>query len=301
MAALAPSSAPSRARAWWLAARPRTLPLAAAPVLVGSAVAYDAGGARPGPALAALAGALSLQVAANFANDVFDAERGADTPDRVGPARAVAQGWLSAAAMRRATAAALAGATAVGLYLVWVGGWPILALGLASTAAALAYTGGPYPLAYHGWGEVAVFLFFGVGAVCGTVWVQAGALPPTALVASLPVGALAAAVLVVNNVRDVDTDRQAGKRTLAVRFGAGAARGLYRALLATAFAAPLAWAFAAQRPALVLPLAAAPLALRLDAALRRERGAALNESLAGTAKLALLSSALLALGVALPW
>lgn len=301
MAAVAEAGAPSRARAWWLAARPRTLPLAAAPVLVGSAVAHAEGGLRGGPALAALVGALALQVAANFANDVFDAERGADTPDRVGPARAVASGWLAAAAVRRATAGAFAAASAVGLYLVWIGGWPILALGLASIAAGLAYTGGPYPLGYHGWGEAMVFLFFGVGAVCGSAWVQTLAPSGAALLASLPVGALAAAVLVVNNVRDAETDRAAGKRTLAVRAGEPAARRLYRALVWGSLALPALWALAAARPALALPLLCAPLAWRLDRALARERGPALNESLAGTAKLALVFSALLALGIAAPW
>jgi len=298
VASLAPAARPTPARAWWLAARPRTLPLAAAPVLVGSAVAWSEGEARALPALAALLGALCLQVGANFANDVFDAERGADTPDRVGPARAVAEGWLSPAAVRRAAAAVFALSVAVGLYLVWVGGWPILALGLLSIAAGLAYTGGPYPLAYHGWGEVAVFLFFGVGAVCGTVWVQTLWLSGPALAASLPVGALAAAVLVVNNVRDADTDRRAGKHTLAVRFGEGAGRALYRGLLAASLAVPLIWSIAEKSAWLALPLAAAPLAWRLDRSLQRERGTALNETLAGTAKLALLFSLLFAVGIA---
>ena len=289
---------PGPAGAWLLAARPRTLPLAAAPVLVGTAVAWNADAARAGPALAALAGALLLQVGANFANDVFDARRGADGPDRLGPARAVASGWLSEAAVLRATALSFGLALLLGLYLVWVGGLPILLLGLLSIAAGLAYTGGPYPLGYHGWGEVAVFAFFGLGAVCGTVWVQAGTLPAAALLASVPVGALAAAVLVVNNVRDAETDRRAGKRTVAVRFGEAGARRLYRGLLTVSFALPALWAALSARPGVALPLAAAPLALRLDRALQHERGPALNERLAGTARLALLFSALLALGLA---
>ena len=296
MASLSPP-APSHAAAWWLAARPRTLPLATAPVLVGTAVAWREGGARALPALAALAGALALQVGANFANDVFDAERGADTAGRAGPARAVAEGWLSAATMRRAIVVAFAVATAAGLYLVWLGGWPILTLGLLSIAAGLAYTGGPYPLAYHGWGEVAVFVFFGLGAVCGTVWVQAAVLPAAAVWASIPVGALASAVLVVNNVRDAATDGPAGKRTLAVRWGERAGRKLYRVLLAAAFGAVALWAATEGELFLALPVLALPRALRLDRALQRESGSALNAQLAGTAQLALLFSALLALGL----
>jgi 1,4-dihydroxy-2-naphthoate polyprenyltransferase len=161
-------------RAWWLAARPKTLPAAATPVLVGSACAYVAGGFRPGPALAALLGALLLQIAANFANDVFDFEKGADTAARLGPVRAVQAGWISSAAMRRALWLVLALAFVVGVYLVSVAGPMLIAIGLASIAGAVAYTGGPYPLGYHGLGDVAVFVFFGLVAVAGTTFVQLG-------------------------------------------------------------------------------------------------------------------------------
>lgn len=299
MAAVGATGAPSAWRAWVLAARPRTLPLALAPVLVGTAVAWSEGGARALPALAAVAGALWLQIGANFANDVFDAERGADTEDRVGPARAVQQGWLSAAAVRIAMGAAFGVAALFGVYLIAVGGWPIAVLGVLSILAGFAYTGGPYPLAYHGLGEVAVFLFFGLGAVCGTAFVQTLDVPAAALAASIPVGALAAAVLVVNNARDVDTDRLAGKRTLAVRFGGLAARRGYVALIFGSFAIPLGWAIAAGTPFLLLPLLCAPRAVALCHSVSADTGAALNTTLAGTAQLAVVFAALFALGIAL--
>lgn len=299
MASVAPAAPPTAWHAWWWAVRPRTLPLAAAPVGVGTAVAFAGGGARALPALAALAGALALQVGANLANDVFDAERGADTAERSGPPRAVQSGWLEPRAVRAGALAAFGAAAAIGLYLVAVGGWAVAALGAASIAAGLAYTGGPWPLAYHGWGDAAVFLFFGVAAVCGTAWVQMLTLPGEAVVASLPVGALATAVLAVNNARDLRTDRAAGKRTLAVRWGERAARREIEVLVAGAFAVPVAWAIARGEPALLLPLLAAPAARRCLRAARRAEGAAWNRVLAGTAQLALGFGALFAAGIAL--
>jgi 1,4-dihydroxy-2-naphthoate octaprenyltransferase len=299
VAAVGAAGAPSALRAWWLTARPRTLPLALAPVLVGTAVAWSEDAARAWPALAALAGALWLQIGANFANDVFDAERGADTAERVGPARAVQQGWFSPSAVRIATGVAFAVAALFGVYLIAVGGWPIAVLGVLSILAGFAYTGGPYPLGYHGLGEVTVFLFFGFGAVCGTAFVQTLEVSPTALLASVPVGALAAAVLVVNNARDIDTDRAAGKRTLAVRFGAGRARWGHVALVVGSLAIPVAWAIASRTPTLLIPLICTPLAWRLCRSVLRDTGAALNATLAGTAQLAVVYAALLALGIAL--
>lgn len=284
--------------AWLAAARPRTLPAAVVPVAVGTAVARAAGEIAWGPALAALGGALAIQIGTNFANDVFDAERGADGPDRIGPVRAVAAGLISAAAMKRAMIAAFAVAAAFGVYLALVGGWPIIALGLASILSGIAYTGGPWPLGYHGLGDVFVLGFFGFGAVCGTAYVQLGRIPALAVWAALPVGALATAILVVNNLRDRATDARAGKRTLAVRLGRRGALVEYAALLATAYAVPLGLA-AAGRPWLALPLATAPIAL---ARLRELAGAALgpvfNRCLAATAQLMLLHGALLAAGLA---
>ncbi|HEY0252869.1 MAG TPA: 1,4-dihydroxy-2-naphthoate polyprenyltransferase, partial [Kofleriaceae bacterium] len=198
---------------WIQAARLRTLPAAVVPVVVGTAVAYACGHIAWGPALAALAGSLAIQIGTNFANDVFDAEKGADGPDRLGPTRAVATGLITASAMKRAMILAFAIATAFGGYLAWVGGWPVIAIGVASVISGICYTGGPWPLGYHGLGDVFVMIFFGFVAVCGTAYVQLGSVPALAVLASVPVGALATAIIVVNNLRDRNQDVRVGKRT----------------------------------------------------------------------------------------
>ena len=292
-----PRPAPGAARAWLLAARPQTLPAALAPVVVGTACAHAAGGARALPAVAAAAGALLLQIAANFANDVFDFENGADREDRLGPPRAVQTGLISPRQMRRALAVTLAAALAIGVYLTAVAGWPIIALGLLSMAGAVAYTGGPYPLGYHGLGDVMVLGFFGFAAVGGTAFVQVGALPPLALLAAVPVGALATAILVVNNLRDRTTDAATGKRTLAVRLGARGARAEYALLLGAAYAVPIALAADRARPLLLLPLATVPWAAVLVRRLGRADGAALNPLLPRTARLLLVTSLLWAAAI----
>lgn len=298
MATVERLAGPGPLRAWALAARPRTLPAAVAPVCVGTALAVADAPPRWDVIAACFAVALLLQIAANFANDLFDFERGADTDARLGPPRAVQQGWITSARMRRAVAATLAVALVPGLWLIAEGGWPFAVAGALAIAAALAYTGGPLPLGYVGLGEVAVFAFFGVVAVCGSQWLQSGAFSGVALGASVAPGALASAILVVNNLRDLATDRAAGKRTLAVRLGARAARVEYAALLALAYATPaalvasgaLAW------PAL-LPLASAPFAVRLARRVARTEGAALNPLLAETAKLEAVFCALFAGGI----
>ena len=285
------------AGAWWLAARPRTLPAAAAPVAIGTALAVADGHGAILPATAALAGALLLQIGANLANDVFDFEKGVDTEARLGPPRAAQLGLLSTAALRRGTALVFGLAALVGLYLVARGGWPIAALGALSIAAGLAYTGGPYPLGYHGWGDAAVFLFFGIAAVCGTYWVQALALPPRVLGAALPVGALATAILVVNNLRDIETDRRAGKRTLAVRLGRRAARIEYGLLVIGAYATcALLWWAGSFSAWVLLPCLSLPLALRLVRRIAREDGPSLNDALARTARLELAFALLFSAG-----
>ena len=291
---------PGSVAAWVLAVRPRTLPVAVAPVLVGSALALADGRFAPVPALAAALGALLLQIGANLANDVFDFEKGADTETRLGPPRAAQLGLLSPRALRAATALVFALAGLVGAWLVAIGGWPIALLGAASIAAGLAYTGGPWPLGYHGLGDAAVFLFFGVAAVCGTYWVQALSLSLPVVVASFAPGALATAILVVNNLRDVDTDTTAGKRTLAVRFGAGFARAEYLALVALAYAVPAGlWLAGAASAAVLLPWLTLPWALTLSRRVARESAGALNELLAATAQLELAFSTLFAVGLAL--
>jgi len=285
--------------AWWLAVRPATLTASAAPVFVGAGVAWSQGVFSVGPALAALLGASLLQVGANFANDVFDFERGADTVERLGPQRATQQGWITPGQMKRAMWLAFAAATLTGLYLTYVAGWPVLALGLLSIAAAYLYTGGPRPYGYLGLGDLAVFLFFGLGAVAGTYYVQALSVSRLALIASIPIGALATAILVVNNLRDIETDARAGKHTLAVRIGERATRAYYFALLLVAYVVPLLlWWRGLAGPQALLPWLSLPLALRLASRLRHERGLALNGCLVRTARLEVVFGLLFALGLA---
>lgn len=313
MSEVAVAVRPGSFRAWVLACRPATLTAALAPVIVGTAVAYAAGGARLGPALAALTGAVLIQIATNFANDVFDHEKGADTHERLGPTRATQAGLLTARQVRAGMLVTIALTLPIGLYLAAVGGAPILAIGVASILSGVAYTGGPYPLGYHGLGDVFVFVFFGLVAVCGTTYVQLGALPPLAWLAAIPVGAIATAVLVVNNVRDRETDVRAGKRTLAVRLGRRAGVIEYALLFVAAYAVPAALAFAPVRaavlagrppgdlPWVLLPLLTLPVAARLLRVLATTDGRPLNACLASTAKLLLAFSVLFAAGLVLSW
>jgi len=281
------------ARAWIGVARLRTLPAAVAPVAVGVGCAHAAGAVAWGPAIAALVGAILIQIGTNFANDVFDAEKGADTPDRKGPVRAVATGLITARAMKAAMIATFALAVAVGGYLVTIGGWPIVAIGVASIAAGVLYTGGPWPLGYHGLGDVFVMIFFGQVAVGGTTYVALGRVTGLAMALSVPVGAVATAIIVVNNLRDRETDVRVGKRTLAVRWGRRFALAEYAGLLIVAHAVPLALA-AAGRPWLALGALTAPLAVARTRALARAvPGPAMNGLLAATAQLLLLQAAAL--------
>lgn len=234
-----PPDCPSSARIWIAAARPRTLPAAVAPVLVGCALAWRADAWQPAAALACLAFALLIQIGTNFANDYYDYIQGADTAERVGPKRAVAAGWVAPATMRRAMLAVFAAAFIAGLTLLPYGGWPLLAVGVTSILCGIAYTGGPYPLGYHGLGDLFVFVFFGLVAVGATYFVQAGDVGADALIAGAAVGLLATNILVVNNYRDVETDAKAGKRTLVVRWGRRYARGQFAAAHILALAAPL--------------------------------------------------------------
>jgi len=293
-----PAAEASGWRAWLLAARPRTLPVAFAPVLVGTALAAAEGRARALPAAAALVGALLLQIGANLANDLFDCEKGADREDRIGPPRAMQLGLVSAAQMRRAITLVFGAALLVGGYLVAVGGWPIAVVGALSIAAGLAYTGGPFPFGYHGLGDVAVFVFFGLVAVGGTYYVQTLSLSPLAIAAALPVGALATAILVVNNLRDIETDARAGKRTLAVRIGPRATRIEFVVLLVFAFALlPGFWLLGATSPWVLLPFLTLPRAFVLARTVATPAdGPALNAALADTARLSFGFSLLFAVG-----
>ena len=289
----------TRAQAWRAAIRPRTLSAAVVPVAVGTAVASRDGHARPGVALAALAAAVLLQVGTNLVNDWGDFRRGADGPGRLGPPRAVQSGWLSPREVLLGVTLAFATAASIGVWLITRGGWPIAAIGGGGLVAAVAYTAGPFPLAYHGLGEAFVLLFFGPLAVCGTELVQAGRASAAGALASVPVGCLAAAILLVNNVRDVDGDRRAGKRTLVVRLGRRAGGSLYAGAVCVAFAAVGALAGWLSHPALLLPWLAAPLAAApLVAVLRHTDGPTLNTALAATARLHLVFGLLLAAGLA---
>jgi len=290
---------PRSIQAWVMAMRPQTLPVSIGPVLVGTSVAYVQGSLRPGPAVAAGVGALLLQIGSNFANDVFDFEKGADTEDRIGPPRATQLGLLAPAALKRGMILVFGLAGLVGLYLSTVAGPGIIAVGVVSVIAAIAYTGGPWPLGYHGFGDLAVFIFFGLVAVVGTTFVQTGTLPALAWLCALPVGGLATAILVVNNLRDIETDRVAGKRTLAVRLGRSGARAEWAILVASAYLVPVVlWLALGATPWVLLPWVSAPRALRLFGVIRStEDGPALNAALAGTAQLGFLFSLLFALGL----
>jgi 1,4-dihydroxy-2-naphthoate octaprenyltransferase len=285
---------------WILAIRPKTLPAAVAPVLVGSAFAAADETFAALPALAALAGALLLQIGVNLANDYFDHVKGVDTGERLGPLRVAAAGLIPLARLKLAITLDLGLAIFVGLYLVIVGAWPILAIGVAAILAALGYSGGPRPLASLGLGDLFVFLFFGLAGVCGTYYVQAHAMTLTVVIAAAPVGALITAILVVNNLRDIASDAKAGKRTLAVMLGRTGARIEFVLLVAGSYAAPIAlYAGEATGPWVLLTLFSLPLAAQLMRAIYREEGRALNRVLARTAQLALLWSALLAIGTLL--
>jgi 1,4-dihydroxy-2-naphthoate octaprenyltransferase len=291
---------PPALRVWLLAIRPATLPAAIAPVLVGLGVGLASNVFRPGPALGCLAVALLLQIAANLANDLADFRSGADTPDRLGPVRVAAHGLVSPRGLAIATALVIGLACLVGVYLATVGGIVLIALGGLAIVSALAYTGGPWPYGYRGLGEVFVFIFFGLVAVIGTAYLQTGTVDALAVLASLPMGCLAAAILIVNNLRDIDGDRRAGKRTLAVTFGPGFARGEYLAMLVVAFTVPVVvWLGGfAQIPA-ALPLVAIPLAIPLVRIVLAEGDPRrLNPVLRGTARLELVVALLFAVGLA---
>lgn len=291
----------SALRPWLLAARPATLWAAAAPVAVGAGLAWGEGVFRVDAFLVAPAAAVLINVGANFANDASDARRGADGPERLGPTRAVASGLISPRAMWTGVAIVFALASAGGLYLTVIAGWPVLAIGVAALAAALAYTGGPCPYGYLGLGEAAVFVFFGLAATVGSRFVHDGTAPAAAWLLAVPVGLMVTAILVANNVRDVDTDRAAGKRTLAVVLGRQGGRRLYAALVAGTFAALALEAALGAVPRLcLLGLLAAPPAVPVTAAVLRETGGtALIRALRATARLHALLGGLIALGAAL--
>ena len=296
MTAAAPAAAPSL-RTWLLAARPKTLTAAVVPVVVGTGLALGQGMASLWPALAALAGAVLIQIGTNLTNDYYDFRKGADTHERVGPTRVTQSGLIAPQTVLVAGAACFALAVVVGVYLVARGGWPFVVIGLASVLAGWAYTGGPYPLGYNGLGDLFVMVFFGLVAVPGTFYAQALRLVPAVWPAAVAIGATGTMILVVNNLRDADTDARAGKHTLVVRFGRRFGRAEYVTLLGVALAMPvlmvaLGWA---RWPAL-LALLATPLAWPPLSRVLGTTGAALNPALGTTARFQAAYGLLLALG-----
>ena len=287
---------------WMHAIRPKTLPAAAAPVIVGTALAYRDGAFQLGPAIAALCAALFLQIGANLANDVFDYRKGADTKERLGPVRVTQAGLLTSEQVIKGMWMSFGIAALFGVYLVFIAGWIIVLIGVLSIAAAAAYTGGPYPLGYYGLGDLFVFVFFGLVAVCGTYYVQVGGINSSVLWASIPMGLLITAILVVNNLRDIDTDRGAGKKTLTVRLGVTGTRLEYSFCIFGAYVVPLCmWIVGMESAWISLVLLSSPLALSLVRKIWHERGRDLNTALAMTGQLALLYSLLFSAGVILPY
>ena len=296
MTAAAPAASPSL-RTWLLAARPKTLTAAVVPVVVGTGLALGQGMAVLWPALAALAGAMLIQIGTNLTNDYYDFRKGADTHERVGPTRVTQSGLIAPQTVLAAGAGCFALATLVGISLVARGGWPFVVIGLASVLAGWAYTGGPYPLGYHGLGDLFVMVFFGLVAVPGTFYAQALRLVPAVWPAAVAIGATGTMILVVNNLRDLETDARAGKHTLVVRFGRGFGRAEYVGLLLLALAMPvtmlaLGWA----RWPVLVALLATPLAWPPLARVLRTTGAALNPALGATARFQAVFGLLLAVG-----
>ena len=285
---------------WFLAIRPRTLPAAASGVVAGCALALHDQAFRPLPALAALLVALLLQIGSNLANDVFDYERGADSARSAGPLRVTQAGLLSPAQVKAGMIIVFGLAGLIGLYLAFEAGWVVLLIGLAAIFSAIAYTGGPFPLGYYGLGDLFVFLFFGLACVAGTYFVQAGYVSPAAWGMSLPVGLIIVGILVVNNLRDLPTDRLAGKHTLAVLLGGGFAKAEYLACLLVAFLCLPVFCLVGFLPwGALLAWLALPLAVKFSRVVFTQTGQALNAALGGTGQLALAFSLLFLLGVLL--
>lgn len=282
--------APTGARIWLVAARPATLPAAVVPVLVGAASGvHGTHQVNPAILVPTLIAALLIQIGTNFANDVFDFHKGADTVDRLGPLRVTQSELVSPRQVLVATCIAFGLALLIGLYLVSVGGWPILVIGLLCLVAGLTYTGGPWPFGYHGLGDVVCFIFFGVLAVLGTAYLQKLTIAPLDLWSSVPVGCLVTAILIVNNLRDIDTDRRTGKMTLAVRLGRRGTRLEYATCVAVAYLVVLAIGLAGMvGPWWWLPLLSLPLGVWLVGYVGRTEGRPLNQALKRTGQLHLL-------------
>lgn len=290
----------SKVKGWILASRPKTLLAAVVPVIIGSSLSYDVGKFHFFAALVALVCSILIQIATNFVNDLYDHLKGSDTKERVGPERALANGWISVNEMKLGIFITFALAFLLGLYLVYLGGWIILVIGILSIISGIAYTAGPYPLAYNGLGDIFVFIFFGViGTVC-TFYIQAHYVDTLIFWASVPVGALITNILVVNNFRDIDQDRAASKITLAVKFGKNFAVGQYIFLVLISYVVPLIAFFIYDKEwFILLPLISLPLAVRLVKMLFTLKGTQLNKTLELTAKFSAIFGLLFAIGIIL--
>lgn len=292
---------PSVLKIWWATLRPKTLTAAIVPVVVGTAVAWaDGYKTRWGLFAVTLVAALLIQIGTNFVNDACDFKKGADREDRLGPQRAIQAGLLTGKQVMAGALTAFALAFVLGCVLVAECGMPLLYIGLASILAAYAYTGGPYPLAYHGLGDLFVIVFFGLVAVMGSYFVQSTVWDAGAAVAGLCVGALATVLLAVNNLRDAATDIRVGKRTLAVRFGVGFARAEIYTLTLAPFVINLAfWLTQKNYAAATAPLVALPAAIRFVHNVRTRTGLELNRSLGESAALHARFGLLLTVGLLL--
>jgi 1,4-dihydroxy-2-naphthoate octaprenyltransferase len=290
---------PSSARIWLMASRVRTLPAAIGPVLVGTALAGYLHVFHPLRFVAALVGAIFIQVGTNLSNDYSDARRGADTEDRLGPVRITAGGLVPPRQVLFATYVSFGVAVLAGAYLIAVAGWQLLLVGAASILAGVLYTGGPRPYGYEGLGELFVFLFFGIVAVAGSFFVQVKHLDWEAFALAVPVGLIAAGILMVNNIRDIETDRRARKRTLAVRLGRARARALFAITIYGAYALlVITWVLGPLTPLVLLPWLTLPIGAEVVRVVRnRSDGPSLNRALAQTGMLQLASCLLLAVGV----
>jgi len=285
----APGTPRSRLAVWFIASRPKTLAAGVVPVLAGAALAFGEGVGKVWPALAALIGAILIQIGTNFVNDHYDFKKGADTEERLGPLRVTQAGLLAPRTVLNGAFVTFGLALAVGVYLVVVGGWPILVIGLLSLVSGYAYTGGPYPLGYNGLGDLFVFVFFGLIAAAGTYYVQADTVTLTSVAAGVPLGALATCLLAVNNLRDVETDSKVGKRTLVVRLGVTAGRAEYVLMVLLAYATPVAlFALGLQNAWVLLPFVTVPFAIAPVKTVLTESGRPLNVALGGTARLLML-------------
>ena len=289
---------PTLFQIWWMAIRPKTLPAAASGVLMGSSLAWLDGSFQLLPALAALGVALLLQIGSNAANDVYDFERGTDTSERQGPLRVTQAGLLTPAQVKRGMWIIFVLAAGLGLYLAFLRGWVVIAIGLAAILSAIAYTGGPFPLGYYGLGDLFVFIFFGVAAVAGTYFVQVGSVSVAAWWMSVPVGLIITAILVVNNLRDIENDRKGNKLTLAVRLGVRGTRAEYLLCMAGAYLiVPIAASLGLIPWAGLLAWLSLPLAIKTARTVFTQAGRPLNAALAGTGQVALLFSLLFWIGL----